>query len=210
MPFSVQPVILSLPRCALNPEWARPQQDMSPHHLSQERPWPHRGNSQLGPLAGTKLKIHGPHRCRQRWQQPASLGSPGLPSQGHPTGSAGAAACQPLPSGTPSLFCSSCPQRQHHLLLPLQPPPPPPRRQGSRGTGPLGCVLETSVCSEQAVPAPGRRGSQQPACTEPIMSCGQVLRPAYKTLFSQPRRPPSHITQAACTVRLLGSLWPQG
>lgn len=33
MPFSVQLVILSLPRCALNLERARPQQDVSPHHL---------------------------------------------------------------------------------------------------------------------------------------------------------------------------------
>lgn len=56
------------------------------------------------------------------------------------------------------------------------------RRRESRGTGPFGCVLETGVCSEQAVPSSDRtRFSAASVHRESIMSGGQVPGPTYKT-----------------------------
>lgn len=196
MPFSVQLVILSLAEVCLESGAGKVPAGRVP------MPPPHRsgpgcrGSSQPEALAGTKLKIHGPHGCEQRWQRLASLGSQGCHLRDIPPEVQELPECQPLLSVETISFLQLLPtqtattcsfhSRPRHTHAHT--------RQGSRGTGPLGCILETSVCSEQAVLAPIRRGSQRPACIETIMSCGQILGPAYKAHLSVSRRPSSHRT----------------
>lgn len=161
---------------------------------------------QPGALAGTKLEFTGLTGA-DSGDSGRPLGPRGLPSQERSIGP------QELPGGQPLL------RLVRPLLSALLPTPAGtpcslhsslPREGGDPEKEPLGRILETGVCPNQAVPAPTTRGWQQPACAEDIRSCRQGLRLASETHSAEAHRPP----QPRLTLRARPCSWgrprPQG
>lgn len=163
----------------------------------QELPWLHGHSSWPGVPAGTKLELMG---VTDRDSSGSSwpVGDPmGYHLRDLPPGRAGAAqeaapeaVCQPLP-GSEHRFLSAAPAHgrwasttcSFHSSLPGS---ACRRRQESRGTGPFGRLLESDVCSEQAVPSSDQTWfSAAGMHREPIMRSSQVLALTYKTHLSR-------------------------